>query len=357
MQKILLIEDDDQLRRNTAEILELSNYEVYTAENGKIGVEKALQCQPDLVICDLMMPVLDGYGVLKVLHKNPVLNTIPVILLTAKSERGDFRKGMELGADDYLTKPFDEVELISAIETRLSKVEHQQHSVTPQTNVVEEAHVSANFNYAYLTEGLQQLLEDKRPHHYKKKSVIYAEGDDATRLYYVQSGKVKVILQNNEGKELVTGLYKVGDFVGIQSLLSGSAYVETAVALEETELLYVPKDLFLQAIHQNRAMANGLIQWMAQEIIQQEKYLLGLAYNSLRKRVAESLVFYAKHIHPDQTVDIIVQLSREDLASIAGTATESLIRTLSDFKQEGLIEITSGKVIILDLLKIQHLRY
>jgi DNA-binding response OmpR family regulator len=167
MQKILLIEDDDQLRRNTAEILELSNYEVYTAENGKIGVEKALQCQPDLVICDLMMPVLDGYGVLKVLHKNPTLNSIPVILLTAKSERGDFRKGMELGADDYLTKPFDEVELISAIETRLSKVEHQQQGIAPLVPV-EEVQMSNNFNYAYLTEGLQQLLEDKRPHHYKK---------------------------------------------------------------------------------------------------------------------------------------------------------------------------------------------
>ena len=121
MQTILLIEDNEVIRNNTAEILELTGYTVHTAENGRIGVEKALTSKPDLVICDIMMPVLDGYGVLHIFNKNPHLLGIPFIFLSAKIDRTDQRKGMELGADDYLTKPFDEVELLSAIEGRLTR--------------------------------------------------------------------------------------------------------------------------------------------------------------------------------------------------------------------------------------------
>ena len=121
MKKILLIEDNDDIRENTAEILELSNYNVIVAENGKIGVEKAIEHSPDLIICDIMMPGLDGYGVLHAVHKNEAIKNTPFIFLTAKTERSDFRKGMELGADDYITKPFDGIELLNAVESRLKK--------------------------------------------------------------------------------------------------------------------------------------------------------------------------------------------------------------------------------------------
>ena len=110
MKNILLIEDNLEIRENTAEILELANYKVTTAENGKIGVQSALQQKPDLIVCDVMMPELDGYGVLHLVNKNPDLIGIPFIFLTAKAERTDFRKGMEMGADDYITKPFDDLE-------------------------------------------------------------------------------------------------------------------------------------------------------------------------------------------------------------------------------------------------------
>ena len=106
MNTILLIEDNHEIRENTAEILELANYNVITAENGKDGVEKAIASKPDVIICDIMMPVLDGYGVLHMLNKNEDLKDVPFIFLTAKAERSDFRKGMEMGADDYVTKPF-----------------------------------------------------------------------------------------------------------------------------------------------------------------------------------------------------------------------------------------------------------
>ena len=123
MKKILLIEDNDEIRENTAEILELANYKVVTAANGKLGIETALAEVPDLIVCDIMMPVLDGYGVLHALHKNDSVKNIPFIFLTAKTERGDLRKGMELGADDYITKPFSGTELLNAIEGRLKKAD------------------------------------------------------------------------------------------------------------------------------------------------------------------------------------------------------------------------------------------
>lgn len=121
MKTILLIEDNDDIRNNTAEILELSNYNVIAAENGKTGVEKAIEHTPDLIICDIMMPVLDGYGVLHALHRNETTKNIPFIFLTAKTERSDLRKGMELGADDYITKPFTGTELLNAVDGRLKK--------------------------------------------------------------------------------------------------------------------------------------------------------------------------------------------------------------------------------------------
>src|SRR5688572_16474414 len=122
MKKILLIEDNFEVRENTSELLTLANYEVITAENGKIGVELASKHKPDLIICNIMMPELDGYGVLHILSKKPETASIPFIFLTAKTEKADIRKGMVLGADDYLTKPFDETDLMNAVETRLKKV-------------------------------------------------------------------------------------------------------------------------------------------------------------------------------------------------------------------------------------------
>ncbi len=103
--KILIIEDNEDIRENLAEILELAGYESFTAENGKIGVEIAEKLMPDLILCDVMMPVLDGFGVLSILNKKPQTADIPFIFLTAKAEKADFRYGMNLGADDYITKP------------------------------------------------------------------------------------------------------------------------------------------------------------------------------------------------------------------------------------------------------------
>ena len=121
MKRILLIEDDRALRENTEELLELSGYAVTSAPNGKIGIERAKEQLPDIIICDIMMPEVDGYGVLEDLSTDEQTKHIPFIFLSAKTEHKEIRKGMDMGADDYLTKPFEEEDLISAIESRLAK--------------------------------------------------------------------------------------------------------------------------------------------------------------------------------------------------------------------------------------------
>ena len=123
MKKILVIEDNEEVRETLAEILELSGYQVDTAKDGAIGARKALDAPPDIILCDVMMPKLDGFGVLNILSKKQETADIPFVFLTAKADKNDFRRGMNLGADDYITKPFYKDELLQVIETRLKKSE------------------------------------------------------------------------------------------------------------------------------------------------------------------------------------------------------------------------------------------
>ncbi|HUS35835.1 MAG TPA: response regulator transcription factor [Verrucomicrobiae bacterium] len=123
MKKILVIEDEPEMRRNITTILRLEGFQPIAAENGRIGVDVASKEKPDLILCDVMMPELDGYGVIKELHNEPATMNIPFIFLTAKGEKTDIRGGMNLGADDYLTKPVDKADLLRAIKMRLARAE------------------------------------------------------------------------------------------------------------------------------------------------------------------------------------------------------------------------------------------
>lgn len=125
MKRILVIEDEPEMRRNLATILRLEEFHPIAAENGRVGVDLAIKEYPDLILCDVMMPELDGYGVLQALRENPRTVAIPFIFLTAKGEKPDIRAGMNLGADDYLTKPVPKVELLEAIRSRLQRAVQQ----------------------------------------------------------------------------------------------------------------------------------------------------------------------------------------------------------------------------------------
>ncbi|HMO31382.1 MAG TPA: response regulator [Lacibacter sp.] len=350
MKTILLIEDNADIRENTSEILELAGYKVFTAENGKLGLEQAMAHKPDLIICDIMMPVLDGYGVLHVLQKNDELRFVPFIFLSAKSERTDLRKGMEMGADDYITKPFTETELLSAIESRLRKTEMLQQEMPGGLEGWSRMVESVTGK-----DPLAALREDRNVNKYKKKQVVYSEGNHPGRLYYILKGKVKTFKTNDDGKELTIGLYNQGDFLGYIPLLENEPYKETAEAMEDSELAIIPRSDFEELLNNNREVSQRLIRLLANNITEKENQLLGLAYNSLRKRVAEALLTLMKKYKEPGKEKFAIHISREDLANIAATATESLIRTLSDFRSEKLIDIKEGNIVILNEKKLQDM--
>lgn len=351
MKKILLIEDNEDVRENTAEILELSNYKVIVAENGKIGVEKALEFLPDLIICDIMMPVLDGYGVLHAVLKNETIKNTPFIFLTAKTERSDFRKGMELGADDYITKPFSGTELLNAVDSRLKKIDLLKQELSPGMEGLQYL-----IDTSIGRDHLKLLTEDRNINKYKKKQIIYSEGNHPNRLYYILKGKVKTYKSNDNGKELVTELLSAGDFLGYIALLEGTPYKDYAAALEETELAVIPREDFDKLINTNREVAQKLIRMLAKNISERENQLVNIAYNSLRKKVADALVMLHKKYHDTMESTNSMVIGRGSLANIAGTAKESLIRTLSDFRNEKLIDIEDdGSIVILNLRKLESL--
>ncbi len=349
---ILLIEDNLEMRENTAEIMELANYNVITAVNGKEGVSKAKETNPDLIICDIMMPEMDGYGVLYILSKDPKTCAIPFVFLTAKAEKTEFRKGMNLGADDYITKPFEEFELLNVIESRLErnelfKVGYEQN-LQGLTNFIGKAKS---------LEEMSELSENKKIRVYKKKEVVFYEDDYASAIYFVSSGKARTYKMNDDAKEYSVDLYGPGDFIGYLSVLEGEVYKETAETMAETELLKIPREDFTELLYRNRDVSNSFIKMLAHNVLEKEEKLLNLAYDSVRKRVADSLIDLNKKYNESNEDRFEIIISRNELASMVGTSHETVIRTLSDFKEEGLIEIKGSKITILKSKNLENLRY
>ncbi len=351
MKSILLIEDNTEMRENISEILNLSNYKVYNAENGKKGVDMAIKNKPDLIICDIMMPELDGFGVLHILSKKPETMGIPFIFLTAKSEKTDFRKGMNLGADDYITKPFNDVELLDAMEMRLKKSEFLKKEYSPSQEGLNEF-----IDDVKGIEELKKLSSERRVKSFKKKDNIFMEGDMATGIYFISKGKVKTHKTNEDGKDYIVDLFKEGDFLGYNSLLEDTNHLETATVLEDADVCLIPKHDFLSLLFNNREVAGKFIKMMAHNILEKEQQLLNLAYNSVRKRVADALLLLQTRYKDENNENFTFTISREDLSNIVGTATESLIRTLSDFKEEGLVELKGSHITILNLSKLSNMR-
>jgi len=349
MKKILVIEDNMEVRENLEEILELYGYAVDTAENGKIGVELALKSPPDLILCDVMMPELDGFGVLHILSKKSDTANIPFVFLTAKAEKTDFRKGMNLGADDYITKPFYKDELLSVLETRLAKSERMKKEFGKTREGL-----SAFINEARGYEELKKLSQEQKTQTLKKKTILFEEGDYPRYVYFIDSGKIKLFKTNEEGKEYIITILKEGDFMGYIDLIKNSNYSESAAALEESEVSMIPRKDFLALLHANRDVSSKLIQMLADNVSEKEEQLLHLAYNSVRKRVADALLLLYDR-YKDENKETTISILRDDLAHIVGTAKESVIRMLSDFKDEGLISIEKGVITILHKEKLEDL--
>jgi CRP-like cAMP-binding protein len=351
MKKILLIEDNNEVRENTAEILELAGYEVLTAPNGKTGVELAIENHPNLIICDIMMPVLDGYGVLHLLNKNTSTASIPFIFLTAKTERTDMRKGMEMGADDYITKPFDDIELLNAIESRLRKAEAFQKEIAPDNKGVNEllSRISG-------LEDISKIANRQQVKSFRKKDVLFTEGDTPQGLYLLNKGKVKIYKSHELGKDLITRLLQAGDFFGYLPLLEGTKHTSSAEALEDCEVTIFPEEDFKKLLEHSPAVAQQFVKLLAGNLTKEHEHLIALAYSSVRKRTAEALLTLKSRYQKNPDEQFSMPIAREDLANMVGTATESLIRTLSDFREEGLIQIAGSTITIVNVQKLERMR-
>jgi len=345
MATILVIEDNQAIRENIVEVLELADYQTLEAADGKEGLLLAETRHPDLIVCDLSLPILDGFVVLQMLNRDDKPCKIPFIFLTARSERAEIRKGMDMGADDYITKPFNPSELLSAIECQLRKAAHAWSNAvkTPAAAITPEE-----------TEPFKDLVKDRNIKNFRNKQIIYQEGNTPSCIYFVLKGLIKTFRMDDDGKEMITGLYKEGDFLGYLSLLEKTHYSDTAEAIGQVVLSVIPRPDFEEAMG-NKHAREQIIRILTHTIEEKDVQLLRVAYDSLRKRAADALltVFNKYNVAGDQHIGI--KFSRGNLAALAGVAKESFARTLADFKDEHLIDIRKGVIYLLDIGKLNQL--
>lgn len=347
MKTILLIEDDRALRENTEELLELSGYSVITAPNGKVGIKVAKEHLPDIIICDIMMPMIDGYGVLAALSADETTKHIPFIFLSAKTEHKEIRKGMDLGADDYLTKPFEEEDLLSAVESRLAKAQilarvlNEKKEALPSEAEMRTLHELKNF----FDDNGEQV-------DFNQGETVYIEGSRSNKIYLILKGVVKCHNMDEDGKELITSLYRADDFLGFTSFMNNIPYQESATAIENVRLAGISKEDLMSILEKNHTISLELMELLTNDITEIKAQLLQMAYSSVRKKTAQTLLQFAEIM--DTKTEEPIKISRNDLASVAGIATESLIRTLSGFRKEGLISIEGRNIRIMELKALQY---
>lgn len=240
------------------------------------------------------------------------------------------------------------MELLNVIETRLQKAEAVKQSNDHKS--------SFSKNILNNHKALSDYFETKKSSNYLKKEILFKEGDGTNYLYYVSSGKVRTFKLNDQTKEFTTGLYSEGDFLGYLSILQDVDQPDTAVVLENSEIVKIPKDDFKHLVSTNSDVAQEFLNMLTSNVLEKEKEMLGLAYNSVRKRVSDALLLLYTKFNTQEDELFTIAISRDNLASIVDTTTESVIRVLSDFKSEGLISISGSKITIVELKKLIHMK-
>ena len=341
---VLLIEDDLVLAENTRELLELSGYRISLAHEGKSGIKKAYNELPDIIISDIMMPELDGYEVYRALQQNSNTRNIPFIFLSAKADPADVRKGMNLGADDYITKPFSEEDLILAIERRLSKrAQLQEQEESRVMNKKPQLHLE-EFKDHIRTYGEQLQAE--------KNEEIYRENRIASGIYLLEHGLVKTYRLDEYGKELITAIPQKGDFLGFYSFKIPSHYPESAQALERSILYRISHEEFIHLLEKNQELTLEFAEVISHNLDVLKTHLLEMAYGSVLKKTANTLLEFAE---TKNEATPLLKVSRSDMASVAGISTESFIRSLSSLKRDGIIDILGRNIKILHLDKLREI--
>jgi CheY-like chemotaxis protein len=345
MKKILLIEDDEDFRASTVDILSLSNYEVQSCKNGKEGVQKSLSWKPDLIICDIILPHLDGYGVLRALRNSDYLKDVLIICISGHQEIEHYRKCMEFGADDFLLKPFSPTELLKAIETRFDRHAIHSEHLTTQSSTGREKY----------DDILVKVLEGRPVVPGRKGSPMFEAGQTPRFVCYVISGMIRTIRFDYSGKELTTGIYTKGQFVGLSEALTGAPFMDSAIVLLNAELVLLPIVDFLQFASREPVFLSALVNQLASDLLSGNRLLLNLAYQDMRGKVALALIRLHQAYKLEDPQSTFVKQPRTIIASIAGVAKESATRTMIDFVDEGLVEVTPEGYRILNIERLERL--
>lgn len=349
MKKLLLICDDSELRKDLTEILQMASYEVSVKENGKDGLAQVLSDKPDLIICSVVMKGPDCYRMLKSVNQVHELSVIPFIFLGNCNVPQDVRNAMNAGADDFLEYPVNSSDLLRAIEVRLAKSENikLEYLRTDNANVL--------FNNTCKLKMVDLIHQGRVKRTYRKKQTIYETGDRQNYIYYITSGVVKNAKTNEDGKELIIDIHREGDFIGCHSLLDHGVSTENAIAITNVEVMLIPNEECLNVIRNDSVLSNEFIRLLNNELAEREDTLLRMAYDSARKRVASGLLFVYDKLNKTPDEQLGLEVGRRDLAGLTGISKETVIRTLSDFKDEGLIDICDQKIIIQKADKLRAL--
>ncbi len=348
---ILVIEDNAEMLENTAEILELAGYNVFKACNGKEGVVLARRHLPQLILCDIRMPELNGYGVIRALENIPEMTGIPFIFMTGKVEKADFRKGMDLGADDYLSKPFTGDDLLRIVAARIKKSLHSNERFDGQ-----QEYVNRDMDQEKIQQDVMLLTDQKAIKKLRKKDVLFREGDSPDFLHFIVSGKIKTFKSNEFGKDYIIDIHKQGDFLSYAALLEDSKYRESAIAIENAEVALIPGQEFFRLMRTNSGVAMKFVKLLCYNFSESGDKLLKLAYDSSRKRVAEAIIFVSKRYLSDGNSGLFFALNRENISALSGISPESVSRNLSNFKEEGLIETRNRNIKIINQGKLESLK-
>jgi CheY-like chemotaxis protein/CRP-like cAMP-binding protein len=346
MNKILIIEDHYEVRENLHELLELCNYEVLSAPNGEKGIQEAISAQPDLILCDIMMPGIDGYEVLATLAQQPETAAIPFIFLSARADKADIRRGMLLGADDYVTKPFEEQDLLRAIQVRL----HKSHLLKQPFQKSFEGLNS--FLFQARQEGGLPLDADIHPgiRKYETGEFIFRENDSPEHLFFLASGNVRVYRPQPEPPSVFTD-YDKGNFFGYKALISGENYLHRAQALEPAEVSFLSKNDFFLLLLYNRTFSIRFIQLLANQVKEQEKQLLRLLQDLSRRKVADAIL----ELCPPSASGSRPEIPLTDILSRSRIANLTLTIALRHLDSEQAISLRQDCIQLIDSGKLRSL--
>ena len=346
MKKILIVEDNADVRDNMCDILALAGYEPLSAADGRDGIAKARTESPDLILCDVMMPELDGYGMLKILGEDEATATIPFVFVTAKSEQEDLRRGMNLGADDYVTKPFYKDELLRIVEVRLRKAEMRSRSARLPEQWTGFLSRSA------LDQALDALTSEGTVKTFKRGEALFRAGEKVRDMFLLIDGNIKVQMTTEFDKTLITYVFADGDFFGYPELIANRTYAHDAVALGPCSVRLIPGDAVRKCINRDPNVADMMHSLLASMLLHSDTRMLEQAYMSVRKRCAITLL-NAYRIFDGRPWP----MSREELAQWAGTAKETFIRNLTDFRDSGYVEVDGSSITLTNVKALREVPY